>query len=116
MQSAQEQVTKSIDQWITDLFEQQRMSAVWKPGQNILKKAECAVREYQSVEDAGRVQKILREDYEGQRQSMLDVWNSKINERNLQVSLLEKTEEELTVIIWTGFGRSALSFRTQYFS
>lgn len=98
MQSAQEQVTKSIDQWITDLFEQQRMSAVWKPGQNILKKAECAVREYQAVEDAGRVQKILREDYEGQRQSMLDVWNSKINERNLQVSLLEKTEEELTVI------------------
>ena len=29
---------------------------------------------------------------------MLDVWISKINERNLQVSLLEKTEEELTVI------------------
>ena len=99
LQLAQEQIVKSIDQWITDLFEQEKTSAVWKPESNVLKDVEEKVREYQSVEDAGIVQDILRMDYECQRLSLLDAKNRKENERRLQVDLLEKMEEELAVIV-----------------
>lgn len=99
LQTAQEQVVNSIDQWITDVFQLEKTSAVWKPEREILKAAEQKAREYQSVEDAGAIQELLRMDYERQRQNLLDQKNGKENERKLQLELLKKTKEELTGVL-----------------
>lgn len=93
--AAQEQVVDAIDQWITDLFELKKGSGQWAPKEEVLKKVEERIRQYQSVGDAEAVQELLRADYERQRRELLDVKSEREYERKRQNETLKQAEEEL---------------------
>ena len=95
---AQEQVVSSIDQWITELFDIRKASGQWKPKEEVLKEVEEKIQQYQSVEDAGAVQELLRADYERQRQELVDVKSGREHELKLQNETLKQAKEELEQI------------------
>lgn len=99
MKQAQTQVQDSIDQWITDVFEIKKNSGQWKPDEEIIHRIEEKVRGYQSVEDAGALQELLRADYEQQRQILLDQKTEKENVQKAIKEQLEKVQEELTTVL-----------------
>lgn len=98
LDAAQEQVVSSIDQWITELFDVRKASGQWKPKEEVLKEAQEKIRQYQSVEDAGAVQELLRADYERQRQELVDVKSDREHELKLQNEILKQAKEELEQI------------------
>lgn len=93
---AQNQVLECIDQWITDVFELEKQSVQWHPSSALLQEAEEKMKEYQSVEDAGKILELFRKSYEEQRQQLLDRKNNRENERNIQSGILKKAKEELS--------------------
>ena len=95
LELAQEQVVSSIDQWITDIFEREKNSAEWHPEKEVLEKTQEIIRQYQSVNDAGKVQELLRGDYERQRQALTDAKNDREYERKIKAETLEQTKAEL---------------------
>ena len=72
LEQAQEFITESLDHWITEVFEKEKAAAIWKPDHAVLTEAEQKVRTYQTIEDASAVQELLRNDYEQQRQQLLE--------------------------------------------
>ena len=72
LEQAQEFITKSLDNWITEVFEKEKTAEIWKPDHAILTEAEQKIRNYQTIEDASAVQELLRNDYERQRQHFLE--------------------------------------------
>ena len=95
LESAQEQVVSSIDQWISDIFEKEKNSLEWHPKKEVLEKSQEIIRQYQSVNDAGKVQELLRGDYERQRQVLTDAKNDREHERKIKAETLEQTKLEL---------------------
>lgn len=92
---AQGNVISSIDQWIVKLFNAKKISEQWNPEEGLLNVVEEKIRQYQSVEDAGVVQELLRTDYERQRQTLTDTRSDREYELNHQNEILMKTKEEL---------------------
>lgn len=92
---AQGNVISSIDQWIVKLFNAKKISEQWNPEEGLLNVVEEKIRQYQSVEDAGVVQELLRTDYERQRQTLTDARSDREYELNHQNEILMKTKEEL---------------------
>ena len=72
LEQAQEFVTESLDHWITEVFEKEKAAVIWKPDHMVLTEAEQKIRNYQTIEDASAVQELLRNDYERQRQHLLE--------------------------------------------
>ena len=93
--SARENVAASIDRWITDVFEREKKSQEWHPAAGTLKEAEQTILQYQSVEDAGTVQEILRADYEKQRQKLTDAKSGWEHERIIRKEALDAAKSEL---------------------
>lgn len=98
LDAAQEQVVSSIDQWIVEMYDVKKTSEQWKPKEEVLKEVEEKIRQYQSVEDAGAVQELLRADYERQRQELGDVKSDREHELKLQNETLKQAKEELEQI------------------
>lgn len=98
LQAAQEETGKSIDGWITALFEAEKKAGQWHPKAEVLKQAEQLVLEYQSVKDAGVIQELLRSDYEEQRAILLEQKAQKEQEWKTQKEQLDDTQEELLQI------------------
>lgn len=96
VQAAQEEVVRSIDQWVIDIYETEKNSVQWKPERGILQKVEQKIQEYQSAADAEPIQQLLRMDYERQRQMLMDQKNGLEHKKKLQLEELEGIEEELT--------------------
>ena len=99
LEQAQEAVNLSIDQWIVTLFETEKSAKWWHPKQEVLKKAEQMIQEYRSVEDAGAIQELLRDDYDVQRVLLLDKKAVKEQEWKTEKKRLEETGEELLRIL-----------------
>ncbi len=99
LKNAQDQAEACIDQWITDIFEKKKTSSQWKPDEEMLHKIEEKVREYQSVEDAGAVQELLRVDYEQQRQIFLEQKTEKESAQKAIKEQLKKTKTELSAVL-----------------
>lgn len=91
---AQGNVISSIDQWIVKLLMQRRFRTM-ESEEGLLNVVEEKIRQYQSVEDAGVVQELLRTDYERQRQTLTDARSDREYELNHQNEILMKTKEEL---------------------
>ena len=68
---AEEEVGKSIDKWIEDIYTAKDTCLCWKPDNKLLIKLEERIREYQLLKDAEEVQALLRNDYEQQRNEIL---------------------------------------------
>ena len=68
---AEEEVGKSIDKWIEDIYTAKDSCLCWKPDNKLLIKLEERIREYQLLKDAEEVQSLLRNDYEQQRNEIL---------------------------------------------
>ena len=92
---AQGNVISSIDQWIVKLFNAKKISKQWKPEDGVLNAVEEKIRQYQSVEDAGTVQELLRTDYERQRLALMDARNDREIELIHQNEILMEAKEEL---------------------
>ncbi len=98
LQSAQEEVGKSIDRWIVALFETEKNAVQWHPSREVLQQAQQLIQEYQSVEDAGGIQELLYSDYEIQRGALLEKKTQSEQEWKLQKKKLEEIKEELLCI------------------
>ena len=72
LEQAREFITESLDNWITEIFEKEKTAEIWKPDHTVLTAAEQKIRNYQTIEDASEVQELLRNDYECQRQHLLE--------------------------------------------
>lgn len=72
LEQAREFITESLDNWITEIFEKEKMAEIWKPDHTVLTAAEQKIRNYETIEDASAVQELLRNDYERQRQHLLE--------------------------------------------
>lgn len=72
LSSAEHKLTDSRDQWIMQLFSCAENSESWKPAKDTLKHAENLIKSYQGIADAGIIREIFREDYETQRNSILE--------------------------------------------
>lgn len=98
LDAAQEQVVDSIDEWITEIFDVKKASKQWKPKEEALKEVQELIRQYQSVEDAGAVQELLRVDYERQRQELVDAKSDREYELKRQNDALKQAREELAEV------------------
>ncbi len=98
LDTAQEQIVGSIDRWITELFEIKKRSGQWKPKEEALKAVEEKIRRYQSVEDAGAIQELLRADYERQRQELADAKSDREYELKRQNEAMRQAKEELAQV------------------
>lgn len=72
LEQAREFITESLDNWITKIFEKEKTAEIWKPDHTVLTAAEQKIRNYQTIKDASEVQELLRNDYECQRQHLLE--------------------------------------------
>lgn len=95
LDTAQGNVVSSIDQWIIRLFDAEKISKQWKPEKKVLNVVEEKIRQYQSIEDAGVVQELLRADYERQRQILTDAKKDREYALNHQNEILMAAKEEL---------------------
>lgn len=95
---AQGNVISSIDQWIVKLFNAKKISKQWKPEDGVLNAVEEKIRQYQSVEDAGTIQELLRTDYERQRLALMDARKDREFELIHQNEILMEAKEELLQI------------------
>ncbi len=93
--AAQEQVVRSVDQWIADIFDAGKASVEWRPAEAVLREAEEKIRQYRSVDDAGALQELLRTDYERQRQELTDRKSDGEHALKRGREALEQTKEEL---------------------
>ena len=95
LSSAERQMLLSQDNWIVRLYSLAEDSVYWKPQEAVLKEAENQIREYRSIADAGKIQELLRNDYEKQR----GVWFEKKQELSMEVRTCEEklalTKKEL---------------------
>lgn len=82
-----EQLEYCREDWIDAVHEMEKKAAVWRPARFVLQEAEKKVEEYQSLSDAGEIQKLLCQDYERQRQELLD------RRREPQYQYREKAEQ-----------------------
>ena len=95
LEAAGDRIIRETDSWIQAVFELEKQAEVWKPEQAVLKEAEEAIRQYQSMTDAGKIQELFRKDHERQRQVLLDLKNEKEQEKKRRTELLDETEQEL---------------------
>lgn len=84
--AAERQTLLSQDNWIVQLYSVVEDSVYWKPQEAVLKDAENQIREYQSIADAGKIQELLRNDYEKQRA----VWFEKKQELSMEMRTCEE--------------------------
>lgn len=95
LSAVERQMLLSQDHWIVQLYSFAEDSAYWKPQAAVLKEAENQIREYRSIADAGKIQELLRNDYEKQR----GVWFEKKQELSMEVRTCEEkldlTKKEL---------------------
>jgi len=95
LDAAQGNVVSVIDQWIINLFDAGKVSRQWRPEKEVLDAVEEKIRQYESIEDAGAVQELLREDYERQRQILADEKKDREYALNHQNEILMAAKEEL---------------------
>lgn len=95
---AQQKVVQCIETWITDIFTAEKNAVEWHPEYDVLQLVEHRVKEYQSVEDAGEIQEILRNDYEQQRLRLADIRQKYDYEQKRLQQELEKVQQELETI------------------
>ena len=98
LKKAQEQVVQNIDDWIVKLYAHVKESNQWNPKEVVLQEAEQIVRTYKSVSDAGKVQELLRNDYETQWQELLERKNKICQREQALLEARETTKQELTMI------------------
>ena len=98
LKTAQEDVVRCMDQWITAVYEAEKKSAQWRPDSELLPKLEEKIREYQSAADAEMVQELLRTDYERQRQELMDQKSSLEYQKKIQKEELDQEKEKLTCL------------------
>lgn len=72
LSEAEYQMLLSQDNWIVQLYSNAVDSKYWKPQEIVLIEAENQIREYQNIADAGKIQELLRNDYENQRTEWLE--------------------------------------------
>lgn len=98
LEEAQERTADSMDRWISSIFEIEKKASEWHPERAVLLEAEQKVRQYQSVSDAGALRKLLREEYERQRQKLSDLHYEKEREKERYAQQLEEAGEELALV------------------
>lgn len=81
LSEAEQQTIHSQDQWIIHFYSLAKDSVCWKPQEAVVKEVESRIREYQGIADAGRIQELLRNDHEKQR----EVWMEKKQELSLNI-------------------------------
>ena len=92
---AQQNVVQCIEAWTTDIFAAEKNAEEWHPEHKVLEIVESKIKEYQSVEDAGEIQEILRNDYEQQRQQLADIRQKYGYEQKRQRQELAEVQQEL---------------------
>ena len=95
---AEEEVGKSIDKWIEDIYTAKDTCLCWKPDNKLLIKLEERIREYQLLKDAEEVQALLRSDYEQQRNEILVQKNNLEYQQKLRNEELEQEKEKLAYL------------------
>ncbi|MDY3747087.1 MAG: SbcC/MukB-like Walker B domain-containing protein [Lachnospiraceae bacterium] len=95
LNDAQTQVINSIEQWIQGVFDAAHKASEWHPEKEVLEETEEKIRAYQSLNDAGVVQELLRTDYERQRQTLAYIKSEREYELKLKREALAQAEEEL---------------------
>ena len=98
LETAQQQVTDSIEAWITDLYAREKEAAEWRPEKQILREAEEKIQAYASAADGDAARKLLREDYERQRQVLADEKSAKGAQLEVWNGHLREVEEELRYV------------------
>lgn len=98
LSEAEYQVLKSQDNWIIQLYSGAETSECWKPAEEVLKKTEGKIREYQSVVDAGAVSELLRIDYEEQRNIWLEKKQTSIQKLHACSDELKLARQELELL------------------
>ena len=83
---------------LTDIFAAEKNAEEWHPEHKVLEIVESKIKEYQSVEDAGEIQEILRNDYEQQRQQLADIRQKYGYEQKRQRQELAEVQQELDII------------------
>lgn len=64
---SEKQVISSRDNWLVQLYSHVKSSEYWNPQKTNLEEVEDEIQEYQDITAAGKIQEILRNDYEKQR-------------------------------------------------
>ena len=95
---AEEEVGKSIDKWIEDIYTAKDTCLCWKPDNKLLIKLEERIREYHLLKDAEEVQALLRSDYEQQRNEILVQKNNLEYQQKLRNEELEQEKEKLAYL------------------
>lgn len=98
LQTAQEQVVQSVDNWITKLYAHAKEATQWNPKEAVLQEAEDIVRTYQTISDAGKVQELLRNDYEMQWQELLQRKNVLCQKEHTLLEDLKVANQELILL------------------
>lgn len=86
LSEAERQILLSQDNWIAQLYSHAEGAEYWKPQEMVLKEAEDQIREYQNIADAGKIQELLRDDYENQR----SVWFEKKQDISQEIRICEE--------------------------
>ena len=98
MTEAEERIILSQDNWIINLYSHAKDAKYWKPQETVMKDAEDQVREYQNIVDAGRIQEILRTDYESQRTTWIEKKQELSQEKRTYGEKLKLVKQELADI------------------
>ncbi len=96
----QEQLAQRLEKekngWISALFAAEKGAEEWKPGREILLKAEELAARYETVLDGEGIRELLRADYEGQRMALLERRESAEKRKREQEDALKAAQEELS--------------------
>ena len=97
-EQAQEQAEDCRENWITAVFQAEKSALAWKPEHSALLEAEKLVQDYRDMSDGGAIQELLRQDYERQRQNLLDERGKKQLWRQEKQEEMEQTLRELAAL------------------
>lgn len=98
LSEAERQILLSQDNWIVQLYSCAGESKYWKPQDKVLKEAENQIREYQNIADAGKIQTVLRNDYEEQRTAWFEKKQEILKNIDTCEEKLEAARQELSEI------------------
>ena len=92
---AQEQAQDCRENWIASVFQAEKTALAWQPEKAVLLDVEKRMRDYREFSDAGAIQELLRQDYERQRQALLDQRGEKQRFYHEKEKELETLSQEL---------------------
>uniref|UniRef100_UPI004055F0E3 TIGR02680 family protein n=1 Tax=Agathobacter sp. TaxID=2021311 RepID=UPI004055F0E3 len=98
LEAAKKQMVQSTDNWIMELYAHAKAAEQWNPKESVLQEAEDLVRAYQNISDAGKVQELLRGDYEAQWQELLQKKNMLCQKEQASLEALERANQELSMV------------------